>query len=165
MMKFNFPELREISLYCTGAFFVHIVLSDYAKFLPATSPPQSLFFLCGTGIIGPLPELPPGFGPPPPDPLSSNKSHILKSGACSTTSSAISPVRSIMAQTSSKLRSTRDTPHHSRIFKGKNLHDKNLANYIFELLRSFLGDDFRNVKNISVIEFSPRTFQRQGFDD
>lgn len=60
-------------------------------------------------------------GPPPPPPLpggapSSNKSHIRKSEACSTSSSTVSPVRSIIAQTSSKLRSTNDIPFHSSTY-------------------------------------------------
>lgn len=41
---------------------------------------------------------------------SSNKSHILKSVACSTNSSTVSPVLSMMAQTSSKERSISETP-------------------------------------------------------
>lgn len=56
-----------------------------------------------------IPPLEPGFIDEP----SSNKSHIRKSDACSTNNSTVSPVRSIIAHTSSKLRSTNDIPFHS----------------------------------------------------
>lgn len=41
---------------------------------------------------------------------SSKKSHILKSVACSTNISTVSPVRSIIEQTSSNVRSIKETP-------------------------------------------------------
>lgn len=88
------------------------VSNDYI--LPAIRP-TSLFFLWFTLITG-LVRLPCEFRPTCCEPLlSSNKSHIRKSEACSTRSSAMSAVRSIIEQTSSKLLSTSDTPHHSKI--------------------------------------------------
>lgn len=92
--------------------------------LPGTNPrlipsPDFLWLFKLFITIPPLPP-PPQPGPPPPPPPggppSSNKSHILKSVACSTNNSATSPVRSIIEQTSSKLRSIRDKPPHSSIW-------------------------------------------------
>lgn len=57
----------------------------------------------------PAPAEAPGFD----GDASSSKSHMRKSVACSINRSTASPVRSMMAHTSSKLRSTNETPFHS----------------------------------------------------
>lgn len=60
---------------------------------------------------------------------SSKKSHIRRSVACSTKISTESPVRSIIAQTSSNVRSIRETP--PRILNTFKIHSRK-SNYVLK---------------------------------